>query len=132
MGSFPSPLECGMASGRHSVFGTVNGTDTFNQNSPWAKRVLDNTLSPVVSTKEQSYGWADLINLVGVRSPDVGVDDENAYVSISSSDRIHEGFGDEPHQFGYGQVTRTKTKLAPSSPSYHTTQTGGDLSSRQI
>ncbi|GFW18484.1 hypothetical protein TNCV_1185111 [Trichonephila clavipes] len=34
--------------------------------------------------------------------------------------------------FNHGQVTRTTADLAPPSPNYHTTPTGGRLSSRQI
>ncbi|GFX35592.1 hypothetical protein TNCV_103981 [Trichonephila clavipes] len=32
----------------------------------------------------------------------------------------------------HGQVTWTTPELAPTSPNYHTTQTGGRFSSRQI
>ncbi|GFV89514.1 hypothetical protein TNCV_4153291 [Trichonephila clavipes] len=41
-------------------------------------------------------------------------------------------FGNDLVILNHGQVTRTTPELAPSSPNYHTTSTGGRFSSRQI
>ncbi|GFV53658.1 hypothetical protein TNCV_1042651 [Trichonephila clavipes] len=40
--------------------------------------------------------------------------------------------GDGPRNFELSQVTRTTPELASTSPNFHTTPTGGRLSSRQI
>ncbi|GFU55436.1 hypothetical protein TNCV_2550241 [Trichonephila clavipes] len=40
-------------------------------------------------------------------------------------------FGDDLVFLNHGQVTRTTPELAPPSPTYHTTPTGGRLSSQQ-
>ncbi|GFU05740.1 hypothetical protein TNCV_1005221 [Trichonephila clavipes] len=53
-------------------------------------------------------------------------------VIAQSIEATSRAFGDGPRHLNHGQVTWTTPELAPPSPNYHTTPTGGRFSSRQI